>query len=197
MGSCRRQSCHVGLSSGAVPQFSSPHFLLAPTCNRPSAVAKNTETVLIASPLTSLEVAAMDSGSCSAAFMRGEYSNLVNSIEATSSAVRNLARKNRKARSDLATLSHQLVGLGSVLDLWQHEGSTSDDVHRAVRPVFPRIQRILEHCHEVLLEIDGLLEANAQSHDWGDTIQTALDGFFKQLDAYTLSLDIALVMACL
>ena len=136
-------------------------------------------------------MASDDSDSWSVAFMREKYSKLAESIEATGSAIRNFARQHRNARPDLVALSHQLVELGSLIDLWQHEASTSDDIHGVVRPFFPRIQRILERCHEVLLEVEGLLKAY-QTHDWIDSIKTKLNGMVKHLDTCTISLDIAL-----
>ena len=128
--------------------------------------------------------------------MRGEYSKLVKSIEATGSAVRSFSRERREARSDLAAFSHQLVEMGTLLDLWQHEASTSDGVHKAVSPLFPRIQKILKYCHEALLAIEGLLKV-AIPHDWDDFPKTKLDGMLKHLDACTISLEIALEMAYL
>ncbi|POR39240.1 Uncharacterized protein TPAR_00563, partial [Tolypocladium paradoxum] len=131
------------------------------------------------------------------AAMWRKYSELDDAITATMIDVQAFARDHREARADLKTLSHQLVDLGGILDLWQHDAADDDDLSDVTLAAFPQIERVLAHCFEVLQDLERLLQENKQSSTWSAPVQKEIDGIFKQIDAYALSLNVTREMACL
>lgn len=120
--------------------------------------------------------------------------DLVSHVQATKKAAQEASRRNREVRPDFGDLSRQLSDLSDVLDLWQYDTEQNTGAKDAVASVVTRLSRLLEHCEEILQDIDGFIRDTQGLVSWTDELKVEMDGIYKLLDAYTLSLHVCLDM---
>lgn len=121
-------------------------------------------------------------------------SSIIEKIAATRVIVQESSRRNREARVDLGDLSRQLSDLSDVLNYWKYDAVQSDAATNVVAIVSPRLGRILQHCLEVLSDVDSFAGVVEGLESWSDHMKLEIDTLYKLLDAYTLFLQVSLDM---
>ncbi|KAM3497309.1 hypothetical protein MY10362_009338 [Beauveria mimosiformis] len=121
-------------------------------------------------------------------------SSIVKKIAGTRTIIQQSSRRNRPAREYLGTLARQLSDLSDLLDHWQYDVVQSQASKDTVAGVSPGLHRMLHHCFEALSDVEYFVRALDGLASWTEHMKLEIDGIYKLLDVYTLSLQVHLDM---